>query len=117
MYRELIENMADNYGSDCDIRFPDVPIPFTTKAFISPMNYKYKNFAGISYGVDGSVSDRTYRYIGKITPDLGRLPKGSVIVCDGKTYRVDSSDLYSFQDEAIYCRATLKLCEGGAYDD
>ena len=117
MYRGLIDNMLNTYGSICDIYRRGSSSPVTSRAFITPFHYKTKDFGGIEYGVNGVTQNDTYRYVGSAEPDLSQYPKGSRIVCGERIYRVESAELYFFKGEAIYCRAVLRLFEGGRTND
>ena len=113
MYRELISNMLELYGSGCEIYLPGQTAAMETNAFITPFNYKSGSFAATEYTASGKLLVDCYRYVGKVTPDLELLPKGSRIVCGTRVYRVESSEIYRFKNEDIYCRAVLRLFEGG----
>ena len=117
MYRELIENILDLYGTRCSIRPYGSDQAVSCTAFITPMNYKDESFGGLQHGVNGALDGRYYRYIGKAENDLSRLPDGSTIVSAGRTYRTDSSDIYVFDDEPLYCRAVLRLYKDGEAND
>lgn len=117
MYRELIENILDLYGTRCSIRPYGAEEAISCNAFITPMNYKDDSFGGLEYRDNGAYDGRYYRYIGKAENDLSRLPDGSTIVCAGRIYRTDSSDLYVFDNEPLYCRAVLRLYKDGEADD
>lgn len=113
MFAELVEQMILRGGIDCtvhDIVSRSVSI---STAYITPMKYKYKSFADMTYEDSGAVNGQYYLYLGKASVDLSRFSPGSFVVCNNIYYRIDSAEMYYYCEEALYCRAVLKRYKGG----
>ncbi len=113
MFRELIDGLIERSGSDCIVRPRKGGAPYHIRAFITPMNDERKDFGGLTLSENGALDARRYRFVGKAENDLSQLPLGSSIECGGILYRVDSSEIYQFYGDSLYCRAVLRRSEGG----
>ena len=116
MYRDLINDLIDRYGSDCHIS-EHGGRERTIKAFAAPMLYKYGSFGGVSVREDGMYDDTYYLLIAKVSDNITRLPLGSTVSFDDRTYRVDNFDIYSLSGEPLYVRIVLRLVSRGQGND
>ena len=117
MYKQLIDNLIDNYGDVCTVYPGGGGDDFTIRAFVNPMRYRYGNFGGVTYRESGAFDEREYLFVGKSENDLSRLPEGSLIECSGKMYRTDSCELYTLGGSPLYIRAVLRPYEGGILNE
>lgn len=113
MFAELVDSMILRGGIDCTVQDALTGDIRSSTAYITPMKYKYKSFADMTYEDSGAVDGQYYLYLGKASVDLSRFSPGSVVVCNNIYYRIDSAEMYYYCEEALYCRAVLKRYKGG----
>ena len=108
MYSDLIDSFIDRTGKVCSFMDPVSVNVGAFTAIISPMNYRYVNFAGVTYEESGAFDDRCYLLIGKASDDITQYSDETVIICAGIRYRIDSAERCFFGEDPLYCRAVIK---------
>ncbi|MBQ1546184.1 MAG: hypothetical protein IIZ59_01465 [Clostridia bacterium] len=104
MYRELIDDVLQKYGTLCDVYPRGSDDVRSIMGFISPKRYVYSEFGACEGRVEGMYDNRYYELI----CSAQRIDVGSMVVIDGTGYVVSSSERYILGGEVLYTRCTLK---------
>lgn len=108
MLRGVIDDMISKNGANCFLRDRTDGTGTAVKAIVYPMRYKYKDYA-FDATVGGIIDERYYICITSVENDLSLLDDNTVLELDGKSYHVDTSEIYRFGAEPLYCRTVLRL--------
>lgn len=107
----VISDMIERCGVDCTVYDIATDSERSIKALIDPFRYRYGDYAS-DHIESGEVDERRYLCITSATCDLSQLMQGSLITANGRDYRIDTSEMYRFGSEAVYCRTILRAAGG-----
>lgn len=104
MYRELINDVLEKYGTICDIYPRGTDEVQSIRGFLSPKRYKYSEFGACEGSIEGMYDSRFYELI----CSARHIDVGSMVVINGTGYAVAHSEEYILGGEALYTRCTLR---------